>query len=297
MRDPGVGSGSNGTSDNHPITEGPTTRQITTAIEPQGTPSPSWLNIDNKGGIKEWRLQTKGGIRQATTVAHVVFKVGNVLSAENSHACICHGDVFVNCCTHDQCKVDHQNAAHDYTWNQLKSNNPREATPITKPSDKVAQKSVTIIENYEGRPCSPSSSELSESTLWSRDENEESDRGKIPKPNGKVGWPGRRSYNLEDQLGWGKDGFGNLKRFIKKTAKKKHLEPTKCWSLQDHQALETVNKTAIAEFPDLDDFECWPVQDLVQLQLKYSSFRARRQKRDRLTLPCEIVKTNTRRSR
>ncbi|KAI6140714.1 hypothetical protein EDD17DRAFT_1417834, partial [Pisolithus thermaeus] len=95
---------------------------------------------------------------------------------------------------------------------------------------------------------------------------------KIPKPNGKVGRPGQGGYNLEDQLGWGRDGFKNLKRFMKK-AVRKHLDPTKCRSLQNRRALETMNKTVSngrgTEFPDLDDFEgCWPVQDLVLLQLK-----------------------------
>ncbi|KAI6132498.1 NUC121 domain-containing protein [Pisolithus croceorrhizus] len=166
---------------------------------------------------------------------------------------------------------------------------PREATPITKPSGKVGGKSVTIIEDYEGSPGSPSSSELTESTLLSWDKDKESDKRKIPKPNGEVGQPGRGGYNLEDQLGWGRDGFKNLKRFVKK-AVRKHLDPTKCRSLQNRRALETVNKTAIAEFPDLDDFEgCWPVQDLVLLQLKYSSFRARQQQRDRTTPPHETL--------
>ncbi|KAI6141536.1 hypothetical protein EDD17DRAFT_1769773 [Pisolithus thermaeus] len=150
---------------------------------------------------------------------------------------------------------------------------PREATPVTKPSGKVGGKSVTIIEDYEGSPSSPLSSELTESTLLSWDEDKESDKRKILKPNGEVGRPGQGGYNLEDQLGWGRDGFKNLKKAVRK-----HLDPTKCQSLQNRRALETMNKMAIAEFPDLDDFEgCWPVQDLVLLQLKYSSFRARQQ--------------------
>ncbi|KIK12194.1 hypothetical protein PISMIDRAFT_121314, partial [Pisolithus microcarpus 441] len=141
---------------------------------------------------------------------------------------------------------------------------PRAVTPVPKSSGKVAEKSVTIIEDQS--LDSPSSSESSLSS-WDEDE---SDRKKIPKPNGEVGRPGHGGYNLEDQLGWGKDGFKKLKRFVKK-AVRRHLDPTKCRSLQDRKALETVSKEsqAIAEFPDLDDFEdCWPVQDLVQLQLK-----------------------------
>ncbi|KAI6017357.1 hypothetical protein BKA83DRAFT_18549 [Pisolithus microcarpus] len=146
----------------------------------------------------------------------------------------------------------------------LRATTPRAVTPVPKSSGKVAEKSVTIIEDQS--LDSPSSSESSLSS-WDEDE---SDRKKIPKPNGEVGRPGCGGYNLEDQLGWGKDGFKKLK------------------------ALETVSKVAIAEFPDLDDFEdCWPVQDLVQLQLKYLSFKARQQKRARTTPPGEVMRTNT----
>ncbi|KAI6139081.1 hypothetical protein EDD17DRAFT_1516719 [Pisolithus thermaeus] len=151
---------------------------------------------------------------------------------------------------------------------------PRAVTPATKSLGKVGEKLVTIIKDYEGSPASPSSSELTESTLLSWDKDQESDERKILKPSGKVGQPGWGGYNLEDQLGWGKSGFKNLKRFMKK-AVKKHLDPTKCRSLQNCKVLETVSKAAIAEFPNLDDFEeCWSVQDFVLLQLKYSSLKA-----------------------
>ncbi|KAI6097968.1 hypothetical protein EDD16DRAFT_1718878 [Pisolithus croceorrhizus] len=173
--------------------------------------------------------------------------------------------------TCNQRQIDRQNAAHDYTWNQFKSNNPQRSNPRH--------------ETLGSRLCHPGT------------KTKKAIRGKFLKPNGEVGRPGQGGYNLEDQLGWGRDGFKNLKRFVKK-AVRKHLDPTKCQSLQNRRALETMNKTAIAEFPDLDDFEgCWPVQDLVLLQLKYSSFRARQQQRDRTTPPHETIKTNTRRSR
>ncbi|KAI6021157.1 hypothetical protein EDC04DRAFT_2901414 [Pisolithus marmoratus] len=171
---------------------------------------------------------------------------------------------------------------------------PRDVTPVTKCSDKVVEKSVTILEDKGETSNSPSSSE---SSLSSWDDDEESHTKKIPKPNGEVGQLGQGGYNLKDQLGWGEDGFKKLKRFIKK-AVKKHLDPMRCRSLQDRKALETVSKMAIAEFPDLDDFnKCWPVQDLVQLQLKYLSFRAWQQQQTRVTPPGEGIKTNMRSQR
>ncbi|KAI6000250.1 hypothetical protein EDC04DRAFT_2908869 [Pisolithus marmoratus] len=136
---------------------------------------------------------------------------------------------------------------------------PRDMTPVTKYSDKVVEKSVTILEDEGEMSDSPLSSE---SSLSSWDNDEESCTKKIPKPNGEVGQLGQGGYNLKDQLGWGNDGFKKLKRFVKKVVKK-HLDPMRYQSLQDCKALETVSKMAIAEFPDLDNFDkCWPVQDL-----------------------------------
>ncbi|KAI6168538.1 hypothetical protein EDD17DRAFT_1503361 [Pisolithus thermaeus] len=57
-----------------------------------------------------------------------------------------------------------------------------------------------------------------------------------------------KGYNLEEQLGWGDDGFKSLK--------------------------------AVAEFPDLSTFKnCWSVLNLIQMHLKYLSSRAWQEKR------------------
>ncbi|KAI6159408.1 hypothetical protein EDD17DRAFT_1762461 [Pisolithus thermaeus] len=170
---------------------------------------------------------------------------------------------------------------------------PREEMPVLKPRGNVARKSVTIIEDHGESSSSPLSSESSLSSWDEDDSNGNRNRKKIPKPNGEVGRPGWGGYNLEDQLGWGKDSFKKLQQFIKK-AVKKHLDTTKCRSLQDHKALETVNKMTVAQFPDLDDFEeCWLVQDLVQLQLKYSSFKTRQQKWAMTTPPSSNISAIT----
>ncbi|KAI6013657.1 hypothetical protein PISMIDRAFT_19400 [Pisolithus microcarpus 441] len=151
---------------------------------------------------------------------------------------------------------------------------PREQTPAPT----LRGKSVAIelpssdSERSEGSPT-PSESSLSslESKLGASD--------KIPKPSGEAGRPGRGGYNLEDQLGWGEDGFKSLKRFVNK-AIKKQLDTTKCRSQQDRQALDTVCNLVTAEFPDMDSFEnCWPVLNLIQMRLKYLSSRAQQKKR------------------
>ncbi|KAI6103698.1 hypothetical protein EDD16DRAFT_1525034 [Pisolithus croceorrhizus] len=73
-----------------------------------------------------------------------------------------------------------------------------------------------------GRPCSESSPAPSKSSL-STLESEIGGNDKISKPSGEAGRPGHRGYNLEEQLGWGDDGFKSLK--------------------------------AVAEFPDLSTFK------------------------------------------
>ncbi|KAF9233653.1 hypothetical protein BU15DRAFT_66407 [Melanogaster broomeanus] len=129
----------------------------------------------------------------------------------------------------------------------------------------------------------------SESTLSSL-ESEYGDSGKIPKPNGEAGRPGRGGYNLEEQLGWGEAGFKELKRFVNK-AVKRHLDMAKCRSLQERKALEAVRDITIARFPDLDGFEnYWPVFDLIQLRLKYTSSRCRQKERAGAGMPKEIRK-------
>ncbi|KAI6033751.1 hypothetical protein PISMIDRAFT_15091 [Pisolithus microcarpus 441] len=173
---------------------------------------------------------------------------------------------------------------------------PREQTsrgPTPTPTNK--QKSVTIedppsdSERSEGSPT-PSESSLSslESELGAGD--------KIPKPNGEAGRPGRRGYNLEEQLSWGEDSFKSLK-FVNKVIKK-HLDTTKCRSQQDRKALNTVCELATATFPDLDSFQnCWPVLDLIQMRLKYLSSRARQKQRIGTDSSSEVAKGEKRRDK
>jgi len=85
---------------------------------------------------------------------------------------------------------------------------PREKTPTHLLSG--SKKPVTIdlpCSDSEHSEGSPAPSESSLSSIAS--EQEASD--KIPKPSGEAGRPGRGGYNLEEQLGWGEEGFKALK--------------------------------------------------------------------------------------
>ncbi|KAI6103277.1 hypothetical protein EV401DRAFT_1893655 [Pisolithus croceorrhizus] len=157
---------------------------------------------------------------------------------------------------------------------------PRVATPRAQsligqmPAPTAKGKLVTIeapSSDSKHSESSPMPSKSSLSTLQS----ELGRNDKISKPSGEAGGPGHgvnkewlmhhntRNWprrlgkevvkittrnNLEEQLGWGGNGFKSLK--------------------------------AVVEFPDLSTFKnCWPVLDLIQMHLKYLSSRAQQEKR------------------
>ncbi|KAI6028194.1 hypothetical protein EDC04DRAFT_2605758 [Pisolithus marmoratus] len=106
-----------------------------------------------------------------------------------------------------------------------------------------------------------------------------------------------RGYNLEEQLGWGEDGFKCLKKFVNK-AIKNHLDTTKCQSQQNCKVLITVCDLATAKFPDLDGFtNCWPIFDLIQMHLKYLSSRAQQKWKMSAESSSNAVKSKKRRAR
>ncbi|KIM63405.1 hypothetical protein SCLCIDRAFT_24297 [Scleroderma citrinum Foug A] len=97
---------------------------------------------------------------------------------------------------------------------------------------------------------------------------------KIPKPEGEAGRPGRGGYNLKAQLAWNPATFSKLKKFVHRSVKN-HLDATQCKSHQRESAIFLVIQEASKVFPDLDDYhDCWPVHDLMQMCLKYTSGRA-----------------------
>ncbi|KAH0825670.1 hypothetical protein J3R83DRAFT_11688 [Lanmaoa asiatica] len=115
----------------------------------------------------------------------------------------------------------------------------------------------------------------------STDSSMESLRNKIPKPEGEPGRPGRGGYNLKVQLAWDNSMFLKLKKSVHHSIAK-HLDATKCRSLQTIAAIQLVKKEALREFPHLDDYaSCWPVEDLIRMRLKYTSERARLSRRVR----------------
>ncbi|KAI6159042.1 hypothetical protein EDD17DRAFT_1762976 [Pisolithus thermaeus] len=98
---------------------------------------------------------------------------------------------------------------------------------------------------------------------------------KIPKPPGEPGHPGRGSYTLETALDWNQKVYSKFKKHMHALINE-HLDTTKCLSAQDPALLKVVHQKAVDKFPDLEDYSnCWPVNDIIMMQLKYTSSRAR----------------------
>ncbi|KAF8120037.1 hypothetical protein EV363DRAFT_1158895 [Boletus edulis] len=107
--------------------------------------------------------------------------------------------------------------------------------------------------------------------------SELSEVSKIPKPVGEPGRPGRGGYTLETALGWNNNVYSKFKKSVHGLIDE-HLDVTKCASVQKSALLKLVKDKVTDQFPDLDNYtDCWPVNDLIMMRLKYTSSRARRQ--------------------
>ncbi|KAI6103789.1 hypothetical protein EDD16DRAFT_1524991 [Pisolithus croceorrhizus] len=119
----------------------------------------------------------------------------------------------------------------------------------------------------------PSNSSEEERTGSSDDESTSSTQSpealKIPKPPGEPGCPGRGSYTLETTLDWNQKVYSKFK--VSHT----------CLSAQDPALLKVIHQKAVDKFPDLKDYSnCWPVNDIIMMQLKYMSSCARQQEKE-----------------
>lgn len=99
--------------------------------------------------------------------------------------------------------------------------------------------------------------------------------GKIAKPEGEPGRPGRGGYNLETCLGWDTKEFRVVRRYVRSLVDE-HLDSSKALSFQDPEALEVVYEKAADKYPRLNNYaDQWASKDLVRGILKYSVGRER----------------------
>ncbi|KAG1825227.1 hypothetical protein DFJ58DRAFT_738564 [Suillus subalutaceus] len=143
----------------------------------------------------------------------------------------------------------------------------RGTLPITSraPTPKVVKSVSFGPENGESEKVSTYSSL---SSLSSKD-------SKILKLEGEAGCPGWGGYKLEKALKWDVNRFKSLKECVHWSIKR-YCDVDTSKKLQTPVALHEVHKEALTQFPELADYHgCWPVGDIIQMQLKNTSAKAR----------------------
>ncbi|KAJ3851053.1 hypothetical protein EV368DRAFT_83918 [Lentinula lateritia] len=94
--------------------------------------------------------------------------------------------------------------------------------------------------------------------------------GKIDKPAGGVGGPGRGGYNLlRGALKWPEKRFNEVKKFIDETVEAK-LDCLQPLGKQQYLQVEEVRTLTVAKFSFLDEYRGhWVVYDFIRCRLKY----------------------------
>ncbi|KAJ3779027.1 hypothetical protein FB446DRAFT_613236, partial [Lentinula raphanica] len=90
----------------------------------------------------------------------------------------------------------------------------------------------------------------------------------IPKPAGEVGRPNRGGYNLCVALGWSKDEYRIVQKFINK-AVEDHLVGDQPMKRQSLMSLKKVRDMAVKKYPVLKEYkDLWVVDDFIRSHLK-----------------------------
>ncbi|KAG1856271.1 hypothetical protein C8R48DRAFT_546714, partial [Suillus tomentosus] len=98
---------------------------------------------------------------------------------------------------------------------------------------------------------------------------------KIPKPDGEAGRPGRGGYNLENALKWDAGRFKAFKQGISNSCRD-DCNSDRGISSIFYICLMLTSFEALSHFSELNDYEgCWPIGDVIQMQLKNTSAKQR----------------------
>ncbi|KAJ3759298.1 hypothetical protein EV360DRAFT_69609 [Lentinula raphanica] len=104
----------------------------------------------------------------------------------------------------------------------------------------------------------------------------EGQSGRIPKPDGEAGRPGRGGYSLQATLKWPVKRWRAVQGFIRARV----LETLDCslpFSDQSLLRLQAIRDQAITKFPFLNDYEnLWAVDDMIRSRLKYEKSALKR---------------------
>ncbi|KAJ3833978.1 hypothetical protein F5878DRAFT_645504 [Lentinula raphanica] len=113
-------------------------------------------------------------------------------------------------------------------------------------------------------------------------ESDDDDDGHIPKPAGEVGRPNRGGYNLCDALGWSKDEYRIVQKFINK-AVEDHLVGDQPMKQQSLMSLKKVRDMAVKKFPNLKVYtDLWVVDDFIRSHLKYRKAALRTERLEKI---------------
>ncbi|KAJ3816611.1 hypothetical protein F5880DRAFT_1512507 [Lentinula raphanica] len=104
----------------------------------------------------------------------------------------------------------------------------------------------------------------------------EGQSGRIPKPDGEAGRPGRGGYSLQVTLKWPVKKWKTVQGFIRARV----LETLDCslpFSDQSLLRLQAIRDQATTKFPFLNDYEnLWVVDDMIRSRLKYEKSALKR---------------------
>ncbi|THH19564.1 hypothetical protein EUX98_g8745 [Antrodiella citrinella] len=151
----------------------------------------------------------------------------------------------------------------------------RERTPssnLPEDRDSDSESDLTVLSDDGGDVTSTPIDHIAKLNLKSLLGDDE---GKIPKPQGEVGRPGRGGYNLEETLSWSKQEYDELQT-LAKTLAAKHLDRKLSVSKQKDASMLAVVTAGLAAILRLQMYaQCWPLTDALRMHLKYTSSRAR----------------------
>ncbi|KAF8187444.1 hypothetical protein BJ912DRAFT_1059794 [Pholiota molesta] len=172
----------------------------------------------------------------------------------------------------------HSIASTPYPKPILKGNASRTPThsPPQVDSPPAASRRVSLMtKSSRGASPAPSNPQSDANDISSEEDTTDSEGGLIDKPEGEVTRTSRGGYNLEFVLGWDRKKYRKIRAYVKNLAEE-HLDCSQSFTSQALRSVQTVKNLALERFPELQEYkDCWPVIDMLRMQLKYSSSRAR----------------------
>ncbi|KAI0338943.1 hypothetical protein BDW22DRAFT_1432153 [Trametopsis cervina] len=158
-------------------------------------------------------------------------------------------------------------------------------SPSVSPLSDLSESSGGSGDDTEGEGDEDEDGEEDEDEDEDEDDEDGDTLGKIAKPAGEPGRPGRGGYNLEAALGWGEKAYNQFKTKVDRLIKT-HLDQGLSYAKQDQKSVRYLINEAVNLMPELNKYEDhWPLTDLLKLRLKY--FASRKAKKPKKAKPAK----------